>query len=250
MAGHSKWANIQHRKGRQDAIRGRLFSRLVREVSVAARLGGGVPASNPRLRWALEAAHAKNIPKNTLERAISRAVAANAEGQLEELNYEGFGPAGSAFIVHCLTSNLNRTISEVRAAFKKGGGNLGVTGSVSHLFKRLAVFTWPAQTDRSALFELAVDVGASDMVERDDGGYEVCAEVDDYARLRDAFEKAGMPAPHGERAMRPLEELQIQGEERVAVEALYERLDELEDVQTVYCNVSGIGTDAESDDVD
>ena len=248
MAGHSKWANIQHRKGRQDSIRGRLFSRLVREVSVAARLGGGSPDANPRLRWALEAANASNIPKSTLERAINKAIAANAEGQLEDTHYEGFGPAGSAFIVHCLTSNLNRAIGEVRAAFKKGGGNLGVTGSVSHMFQRLALFSWPQETDRSRLFELAVEAGATDMVDKDNGGYEVHAEPDDYARIRDVFEQAGLPAAHGVLTMQPLEKLCMSEDETMAVSALYDCLDELEDVQTVYCNINGVSADSEDDE--
>ena len=192
MAGHSKWANIQHRKGAQDAKRGKLFSRLIREVSISARLGGGSPDGNSRLRQAIDKALAGNVPKDTIDRAIRRASGDAALGNLEEVRYEGFGPGGAAVVADCVTDNRNRTVAEVRHAFTKCGGNLGSDGSVGYLFNRVGQLSYPAGVDEDALMEAAIEAGAEDVVTNDDGSFEVVASPEEYEAVRDALRAAGL----------------------------------------------------------
>ena len=239
MAGHSKWANIQHRKGRQDALRARLFSRLVREVAVAARLAGGDPESNPRLRAAMDAAQASNIPGDTITRAITRATGSDEDtARIEEVRYEGYAPGGVALIVDCQTDNRNRTVSDVRYAFTKSGGNLGTAGSVAHLFTRCAVFSFSADCDGERLFEQAAEAGADDVVTCADGHFEVIATATAYAAVRQRLAAAGLTAQSAVLTMRPRDRMPVGAADAPAVQALLQRLEEVDDVQNVYCNAA------------
>jgi len=184
MAGHSKWANIQHRKGAQDARRGKLFTKLIREVSVAARIGGTDPAANPRLRLAIDKALAGNVPKDTIERAIKRASGDQEGANIEEVRYEGYGPGGVAVMVECMTDNRNRTVADVRHAFSRFGGNLGTDGSVAYLFSKVGQISFPAEADEDRIMEIALEAGAEDVVENEDGSVDVLTEVDDYTESR------------------------------------------------------------------
>lgn len=237
MAGHSKWANIQHRKGRQDEKRARLFSRLVREVAVAARFGGGDPSGNARLRAAMDAAVAANIPRDTVQRAIDRSIGNDADANnIEEVRYEGYGPAGVAFIVDCQTDNRNRTVGEVRHAFVKSGGNLGTGGSVVHLFRSCAVFGFAQGSDHEALFECVAEAGAEDLAENDDGGIDIVATVAAYDSIKKALQSGGFTPEHSIVTMRPHSYAQLDEDAAVAVASLLDKLESIDDVQNVYCN--------------
>jgi YebC/PmpR family DNA-binding regulatory protein len=206
MAGHSKWANIQHRKGKQDAKRGKIFTRLIKEITVAARMGGGDPGANPRLRLAMDKAYANNMPKDNVERAIKR-----GSGELEgveylEIRYEGYGINGAAVMVDCMTDNKTRTVADVRHAFSKYGGNLGTDGSVAFMFKHCGQMIFAPGTDENALMEVALDAGAEDIVTNDDGSIEVITAPNDFMNVKQALEAAGYKPEFGEVIMKPASE--------------------------------------------
>ena len=236
MAGHSKWANIQHRKGRQDAKRGKLFSKLIREITVSARLGGPDPDGNPRLRAAIDNALAGNMPKDTIERAVKRG-AGGADGEsLEEVRYEGYGPGGVAVMVDCMTDNRNRTVAEVRHAFTKCGGNLGTDGSVAYLFSKVGQLSYPAGTDEDALLEAALEAGAEDVAGNDDGSIDVLTTADEFHDVKDNLVGTGYQPEAAEITMRAAtgNSLDLQGAQTML--RLLDTLEDLNDVQKVYSN--------------
>ena len=194
MAGHSKWANVQHRKNRQDAKRGKIFTRLIKEITVAARLGGGDAGSNPRLRLAVDKAYAQNMPKDNVERAIKRGVGGLEGANYEEIRYEGYGVGGAAVMVDCMTDNKTRTVADVRSTFTKHGGNLGGEGSVAFLFKHCGQLMFPPGTNEDALMEAAIEAGAEDVITNDDGSIEVVTAPNDFVAVRTALEKKGFKA--------------------------------------------------------
>jgi YebC/PmpR family DNA-binding regulatory protein len=234
MAGHSRWANIQHRKGRQDAKRGKIFTRLIKEITVAARLGGGDPAGNPRLRLALEKARADNLPGDNIQRAIKRGTGELEGVAYEEVRYEGFGAGGAAVIVECMTDNRTRTVAEVRHAFTKNGGNLGADGSVAYLFKHCGQFVFAPGTSEDRVMELGLEAGAEDVVKNDDGSVELLCAPGDFAAVRAALDKAGLKAELAEITMKPAAENALAGEEAARMRRLIEALEGLDDVQEVY----------------
>jgi YebC/PmpR family DNA-binding regulatory protein len=234
MAGHSKWANIQHRKGRQDAKRGKIFTRLIKEITVAARMGGGDPSMNPRLRLAVDKATENNMPKDNIERAIKRGTGALDGVSYEEIRYEGYGPAGAAVIVDTLTDNRTRTVAEVRHAFTKLGGNLGATGSVAFLFKHCGQLLFAPGTSEERLMEAALEAGAEDVITHDDGSLEVVTDPYEFARVRAALEKAGLKAELAEVTMKPANETEMTGEDGQRMQKLVDALEALDDVQDVY----------------
>ena len=236
MAGHSKWANIQHRKKAQDAKRGRLFTRLIREITVAARLGGGDPDANPRLRLAVDKALSANMPKDTVERAIKRGSGDQDMAAYEEVRYEGYGPGGAAIMVDCLTDNRNRTVADVRHAFSKAGGNLGADGSVAYLFSHTGVLSYPPGTDHDGLLEAALEAGAEDLVRNEDGSLEVLTSPEDYQAVKRALLAAGWEPADAEVTQRPATTTRLAMDEARATYELLERLEDLDDVQNVYTN--------------
>ena len=236
MAGHSKWANIQHRKGRQDAKRGKLFSKLIREITISAKLGGGDPDGNPRLRAAIDNALAGNMTKDTIDRAVKRG-AGGAEGEsLEEVRYEGYGPGGVAVMVDCMTDNRNRTVAEVRHAFTRHGGNLGTDGSVAYLFTKVGLLSYPAGTDEDALIEAALEAGVDDVAGNDDGSLDVLTPPDDLVDVKETLVKTGHVPEAAEIMMRAATgtTLNLQGAQGMV--RLLDSLEDLNDVQKVYSN--------------
>ena len=234
MAGHSKWANIQHRKGKQDAKRGKVFTRLIKEITVAARMGGGDPGANPRLRLAIEKARENNRPKDTVENAVKR-----GSGQLEgveylEIRYEGYGINGAAVMVDCMTDNKTRTVADVRHAFSKYGGNLGTDGSVSFLFNHCGQMIFAPGTDENGLMEVALDAGAEDIVTNDDGSIEVVTAPYEFVNVKQALEAAGYKPEFGEVIMKPASEVVFTGDDAVKMQKLLDALEDLDDVQEVY----------------
>ncbi len=238
MAGHSKWANIQHRKSAQDAKRGRVFTRIIREVTTAARVGGADAASNPRLRLALDKANAANVPKDNLERAIKRATGDGAGQAMEEVTYEGYAPHGVAVLVECITDNRNRTVADVRHAFSKYGGNLGADGSVSYLFSRVGQIRLPADSDEERLIEAALEAGAEDVVRDEDGAFEVITDPNDYESVRDALRKDGLVLEEAEVTMRPATWVDLDVDAAEGVLKLLNALEDLDDTQQVYANAN------------
>ncbi|MEN8259350.1 MAG: YebC/PmpR family DNA-binding transcriptional regulator [Pseudomonadota bacterium] len=236
MAGHSKWANIRFRKGVQDAKRGKLFTKLIREISVAARNGGGDPASNPRLRTAVDKALAANMKKDTIETTIKKATGALEGVNYEEVRYEGYGPGGVAVMVDCLTDNRNRTVAEVRHAFTKSGGNLGTEGCVGYLFNKEGVLNYPAGVDENAVMEAALEAGAEDVIENDDDSFDVLTAPEDFDVIREAMAAAGFEPENAEVTMRATTTSALDGEEAEKMVRLLERLEDLDDVQNVYSN--------------
>ena len=236
MAGHSKWANIRFRKGAQDAKRGKLFTKLIREITVAARAGGGEIASNPRLRAAIAKAKAQSMQKDSIERAIRRGTGDDDGASYEEVRYEGYGPGGVAIIVDCLTDNRNRTVAEVRHAFSKHGGNLGADGSVAYLFARSGLISYPRGIDEDKLMEIAIEAGASDVVTNDDGSIDVLSDPADFEALRDTLEGAGLQPENAEVTMRASMTIELGIGEAETTMRLIDVLDELDDVQQVYSN--------------
>jgi len=234
MAGHSKWANIQHRKGRQDAKRGKIFTRLIKEITVAARMGGGDPDMNPRLRLAVDKATEHNMPKDNIERAIKRGTGGLDGANYEQIRYEGYGPAGAAVIVDCLTDNRTRTVAEVRHAFAKHGGNMGAEGSVAFLFRHCGQMLYAPGTDEDKLMEAALEAGAEDVVASDDGSLEVITEPHDFVRVKAALEKAGFRAELAEVTMKPANETEMSGEDSARMQKMLDALESLDDVQGVY----------------
>jgi YebC/PmpR family DNA-binding regulatory protein len=236
MAGHSKWANIQHRKGTQDARRGKLFTKLIREITVSARSGGGDPSNNPRLRTAMDKALTANMSKDTIERAIKKGAGASEGDNYEEVRYEGYGPGGIAVMVDCLTDNRNRTVSEVRHAFTKAGGNLGTDGSVAYLFTKTGILGYAAGVDENRLMEAALEAGADDVVTNDDGSVDVLVEPDSFEALRDTLAGAGLQPETAEVTLRAGTSVTLGQDDAEKMIRLLERLEDLDDVQNVYSN--------------
>ncbi len=236
MAGHSKWANIRHRKSAQDAKRGKIFTKLIREITVAARLGGGDPSSNPRLRAAIDKALSQNMPKDTIERAVKKGTGAAEGANYEEVRYEGYGPGGVAVMVDCLTDNRNRTVAEVRHVFTKAGGNLGTDGSVAYLFTKAGVINFPAGSDEDAIMEVALEAGAEDVVTDEDGSIEVLTAPEDFEAVKEALTAAGLKPESAEITMRASTSVALQAGEAEKMIRLLERLEDLDDVQQVYSN--------------
>lgn len=234
MAGHSKWANIQHRKGRQDAKRGKIFTRLIKEITIAARLGGGDPSANPRLRLAMDKATDANMPKDNIQRAIDKGTG-NLEGvEYVELRYEGYGTGGAAVMVDCLTDNKTRTVADVRHAFTKHGGNLGTDGSVAFQFAHQGYLLFSPDVDEDSLMEAALEAGADDVIIQEDGSKEVITEPYQYSSIKEALEQAGFHAADGEVTMRPVNETVLENEEAEKMQRLLDALEDLDDVQNVY----------------
>jgi YebC/PmpR family DNA-binding regulatory protein len=236
MAGHSKWANIQHRKGRQDEKRGKLFTRLIKEITVAAKLGGGEAASNPRLRLAMEKASDANMPKDTVQRAIQKGVGGTDGANYEEIRYEGYGIGGAAVIVDVMTDNRTRTVAEVRHAFSKYGGNLGTDGSVAFLFRHCGQFLFAPGTSEDRVMEVAIESGAEDVASDEDGSIEVTCAPNDFAQVKAGLEAAGLKAEVAEITMKPVTETALEGEDAARMQKLLDVIENLDDVQEVYTN--------------
>ena len=234
MAGHSKWANIQHRKGRQDAKRGKIFTRLIKEITVAARMGGGDPNMNPRLRLAVDKATDQNMPKDNIERAIKRGVGGLDGANYEEIRYEGYGPSGAALIVDCLTDNRTRTAADVRHAFTKFGGNLGAPGSVAFLFRHVGQLLYAPGTSEDKLMEAALEAGADDVITNEDGSIEVLSGPYEFAQVKAALERAGFKAELAEVTMKPSNETDMTADDSAKMQKLLDALESLDDVQDVY----------------
>ncbi|ANB69058.1 YebC/PmpR family DNA-binding transcriptional regulator [Aeromonas veronii] len=237
MAGHSKWANIKHRKAAQDAKRGKIFTKLIREITTSARLGDADPANNPRLRAAVTAALTNNMTRDTINRAIQRGAGGGDGEQLETIVYEGYGPAGSAVMVECLTDNRNRTVAEVRHAFSKCGGNLGTDGSVAYLFSKKGLLTFVG-VDEDALMDAALEAGADDVITEEDGTIEVYTTPNDFGTVLDGLEAAGFKAQSAEVTMIPSTEAELDAETAPKLMRLIDMLEDLDDVQEVYHNGS------------
>ncbi|GGY13957.1 YebC/PmpR family DNA-binding transcriptional regulator [Massilia dura] len=236
MAGHSKWANIKHKKAATDAKRGKIWTRLIKEITVAARMGGGEIASNPRLRLAIDKAADANMPKDNVQRAITRGTGGEDGASYEEVRYEGYGIGGAAIIVDCMTDNRVRTVAEVRHAFSKFGGNMGTENSVSFLFKHCGQFLFAPGTDEASLMEAALEAGAEDIVADEEGGFEVLCAPHDFAAVKDALDKAGFKAEVAEIVMKPATETVFTGDEAVKMQKLLDALENLDDTQEVYSN--------------
>ena len=236
MAGHSKWANIQHRKGAQDKKRGKLFTKLIREITVAARIGGGDIAANPRLRLAVDKAKAQSMPKDNIERAIKRGSGDLDGADYQEMRYEGYGPGGTAVMVDCLTDNKNRTVAEVRHAFSKFGGNLGADGSVNYLFNQVGQLLYPPGSDEDAIMEAAIEAGAEDVVVDDDESIEVLTEPGDFELVRDTMVAAGFEPETAGVTMRASTSADLGAKEAASMVKMLEMLEDLDDVQEVYSN--------------
>ena len=238
MAGHSKWANIQHRKGRQDEKRQRIWTRVVREIMVAARTGGGDPTANPRLRLAIEKAKAANMPADTVKRNIDKATG-NLEGvTYEEIRYEGYGIGGAAIIVDTMTDNRVRTVAEVRHAFSKHGGNMGTEGSVAFQFKHCGQFIFAPGTSEDKVMEVALEAGAEDVVTDDEGAIEVLTAPADFEAVKNALEAAGLTADMAEVTMRAENSIDLTAEDAARMQKLIDVLEDLDDVQNVFHNAS------------
>lgn len=236
MAGHSKWANIQHRKGAQDKKRGKVFTKLIREITISARMGGGEVASNPRLRLAIDKARAQSMPKDNIERAIKRGSGDLDGDDYQEVRYEGYGPGGSAVMVDCLTDNLNRTVAEVRHAFAKFGGNLGTNGSVGYLFNEVGQLLYPAGCSEDAIMEAAIDAGAEDVVVDADRSIEVLTDPLDFEAVRDRMTAAGLEPEDAELTMRASIHAELDADTAESMIKMLELLEDLDDVQRVYSN--------------
>jgi YebC/PmpR family DNA-binding regulatory protein len=236
MAGHSKWANIKHKKAATDAKRGKIWTRLIKEITVAARMGGGDPTSNPRLRLAIEKAADANMPKDNVNRAVQRGSGGLEGVNYEEIRYEGYGIGGAAIIVDCMTDNRVRTVAEVRHAFSKFGGNMGTEGSVSFMFKHVGQFLFAPGVEEDKLMEAALEAGADDVIADDEGGFEVLCDPNAFAGVKEALEKAGFKADSAEVIMKPDTETVFTGEDALKMQKLLDALENLDDVQEVYTN--------------
>jgi YebC/PmpR family DNA-binding regulatory protein len=238
MAGHSKWANIQHRKGRQDEKRGKIWTKLIKEITVAAKLGGGDLATNPRLRLAVDKAKDSNMPNDNVQRAIQRGTGTLEGVSYEEIRYEGYGINGAAIIVDCLTDNRTRTVAEVRHAFNKNGGNMGTEGSVAFLFKHCGQMLFAPGCNEDQLMEVALDAGADDVISHEDGSFEVLTPVPDFPKVQDAIAQAGLKAEMATIAMRPETEIALEGDQAESMQKLLDALENLDDVQEVFTNAA------------
>lgn len=241
MAGHSKWANIQHRKGKQDAKRGKIFTRLIKEITVAARLGGGDATGNPRLRLAMEKAYEQNMPKDNVERAIKRGTGELEGVEYQELRYEGYGINGAAVMVDCMTDNKTRTVADVRHAFTKYGGNLGTDGSVAFMFKHCGQIIFPPGTDEDSLMEVALNAGAEDIINHEDGSIEVITGPYDFVEVKQRLEAAGFKAAMAEVSMHAENEVELSGDDAVKMQKLLDALEDCDDVQEVYTTAVILG---------
>ncbi|MCH9005680.1 MAG: YebC/PmpR family DNA-binding transcriptional regulator [Proteobacteria bacterium] len=236
MAGHSKWANIQHRKGAQDKKRGKLFTKLIREITVAAKMGGSDIDANPRLRVAVDKAKAQSMPKDNIERAVRRGAGEMDGADYHEIRYEGYGPGGTAVMVDCLTDNRNRTVAEIRHAFTKFGGNLGADGSVNYLFNQVGQLIFPAGSDEDVVMEAAIDAGAEDVIAEEDGSLEVLTSPGDFEQVRDAMIAAGIDPEHAQVTMRASTSAELDIKEATSMIKMLDMLEGLDDVQEVYSN--------------
>ena len=236
MAVHSKWANIQHRKSAQDAKRGKLFTKLIREIVVAAKMGGGDPDANPRLRAAIDKGLSGNMTRDTIERAVKRGAGADDNENYDEVRYEGYGPSGVAVLVECLTDNINRTVSEVRHAFSKSGGNLGTDGSVAYLFTKQGVLSYPDGSDEDKIMDAALDAGAEDVVTNDDSSIDVTTSWESFMSVKDAMVKASLEPEHAEVTMDASVKVDLDVDGAQKVMRLIDVLEDLDDVQNVYTN--------------
>lgn len=236
MAGHSKWANIKHKKAATDAKRGKIWTRIIKEIAVAARLGGSDITTNPRLRLAVEKAADANMPKENVTRAIQRGSGSLEGANYEEVRYEGYGINGAAIIVDCLTDNRVRTVAEVRHAFSKFGGNMGAEGSVAFMFKHCGQFFMAPGTDEETLMEAALNAGAEDIISDDEGGFEIISSPHEFASIKQALEAAGFKAEVAEVVMKPDVDTLFEGENAVKMQKLLDALENLDDVQDVYTN--------------
>ncbi|MGG7055816.1 YebC/PmpR family DNA-binding transcriptional regulator [Nitrosomonas sp. ANs5] len=234
MAGHSKWANIKHKKAAQDAKRGKIFTRLIKEITIAARLGGGDPGSNPRLRLAIDKAFDQNMPKDNVERAIKRGCGELEGVNYEEIRYEGYGVSGAAIMVDCMTDNRTRTVAAVRHAFSKHGGNLGTDGSVAYLFKHCGQLLFAPGINETELLEAALEAGADDIISHEDGSMEVITDPTVFSAVKDKLEQAGFKAELTEVTWRPENEVALEGDEAVKMQKLLDAFEEIDDVQDVY----------------
>ena len=237
MAGHSKWANIQHRKGRQDAKRGKIFTKLVKEITVAARLGGGDVNFNPRLRTAVSTAKEESMPAENITRAIKRG-AGELEGvNYEEIRYEGYGVNGAAIIIDCLTDNKQRAVADVRLALSKNGGNLGTDGCVSYLFKHCGDILFAPGVNSDELAEIAIDLGAEDIINNDDGSVEIITPPNEFLNIKESFDKADLKYEFAELTMKAETEIELKGSDGERMGKILDFLEDLDDVQEVYTNV-------------
>jgi YebC/PmpR family DNA-binding regulatory protein len=238
MAGHSKWANIQHRKGRQDEKRGKVWTKVIREVTVAAKLGGGDVNNNPRLRLAIDKAKESNMPSENVTRAIQKGTGSLEGVHYEEIRYEGYGPGGVAVMVDCLTDNKTRTVAEIRHAFSKNGGNLGTDGSVSYLFMHCGQLMFAPQVDENQLMDAALELGADDVIVHDDGSKEVITPPVNFSKIKDGLIEHNLHPEFGEITMRPETEVELLGDSALTMQKLLDALENLDDVQNVYSNAS------------
>ncbi|MBF8269984.1 MAG: hypothetical protein HW386_1693 [Gammaproteobacteria bacterium] len=236
MAGHSKWANIQHRKGKQDARRGKLFTKLIREITVAARMGDGDPGMNPRLRTAIDVARSNSMPKDTIDRAVKRGTGGEEGQHLEEIVYEGYGPGGVAVMVDCMTDNRNRTVGEVRHAFTKCGGNLGTDGSVAYQFKKTGLISYPRGSDENTLLEAALEAGAQDVITHKDGSIDIITSPDTFLDVKQALLNAGHMPEAAEITMQAASTMTLELDTAESMVKLLDMLEDLDDVQKVYSN--------------
>ena len=234
MAGHSKWANIQHRKNRQDAKRGKIFTRLIKEITVAARLGGGDPGANPRLRLAVDKAYSNNMPKDNVERAVKRGTGGLEGANYEEIRYEGYGTGGAAVMVDCMTDNKTRTVADVRHAFTRHGGNLGGAGSVAFMFRHCGQLMFAPGTNEDRIMEAAIEAGAEDVIANDDGSIEVVTAPYDFITVKEALDKKGFKAELAEVTFKPATENPMKGEDAARMQKLLDALEAIDDVQEVY----------------
>lgn len=234
MAGHSKWANIQHRKGRQDAKRGKIFTKLIKEITVSARLSGGDPAMNPRLRAAIAAAKDENMPSDNITRAIKKGTGELEGVNYEEIRYEGYGINGAAIIIDCLTDNKQRAVSDVRFALTKNGGNLGTDGSVAFMFDHCGQIVFEPGVDEEAIMDVALEAGAEDILTDDDGSVEVITPPSDFLAVKEALEAAGHQPVMAEVTMKPQNEVVFKGDEGAKMQKILDLLEDIDDVQDVY----------------
>jgi YebC/PmpR family DNA-binding regulatory protein len=236
MAGHSKWANIKHKKAANDKKRGKIWTKVIREITVAAQAGGGDIDSNPRLRLAIDKAKGANMPKDTIDRAVKKGAGGDEDGNYEEIRYEGYGPGGAAVIADCMTDNRNRTAAEVRHAFTKYGGNLGTAGSVAYLFSKQGVISFDAGADEDAIMEAALDAGAEDVISNDDGSVDVMTMPEDFEAVRDALLGDDLEAVHAEITFTASTEATLNAREAESMLKMIDLLEDLDDVQEVYSN--------------
>ncbi|MEQ9546579.1 MAG: YebC/PmpR family DNA-binding transcriptional regulator [Marinobacter sp.] len=241
MAGHSKWANIKHRKAAQDAKRGKIFTKIIRELTVAARQGGGNPDDNPRLRAVIDKALTANMKKDTIERAVERGAGGGDDNNYEELTYEGYGPGGVAIFIEAMTDNRNRTVAEIRHAFNKMGGNLGTDGSVAYLFSKQGIISYSPEVEEDRLMEAALAAGADDLAEQDDGSYEIVTTPEQFLDVKQSLVEVGLKPDNAEVTMVPSTRVELDCDGAETIFKLIDMLEDLDDVQNVYSNADVSG---------